>query len=266
VEGNDTNVNTEKIFEERKAVVIVNSTNCLISPGHAKNITLIVLNRGTGVAEGTELEIDTKNYPFSVSPSNHFYIGDLYPNEPFKIRLKIYADENAEEKIYNLPINIYTKNGYTDKQILSIKVFSPKVKISEIETIPEYGIPGKSITLKIKLENKGKEYIRSILIKILKNKYIYGRRVAYIGCLDPNDDETVRFRLWITPNASQIIPIKIRIRYIDSTGEHTFIEQANIFITTEKTEYYPLLLWFVGLLFIISCISIFVKAVAHIRR
>lgn len=137
VEGDPNDQDNEEIFEERKPIIIVSEySEATTSPGSSRNITLTILNYGSGVAEKTKVVLDTENLPFSIIGSgNQFYVGDLNPGETYKIVVNLAVDEKVEEKIYDLPIKIFAENGYSTTERVGISVFS-KITLSEIKITP----------------------------------------------------------------------------------------------------------------------------------
>lgn len=110
----------------------------------------------------------------------------------------------------------------------------------------------------------------SVRAEIIENDYIYGEGIAYIGTIEADEDETATLKFNIASNASQIIPIKIVIRYLDTTGDHSFIVKVAVPTTTEKASGHYYVSPFVvigGLILLLTFIAFLcVKVLRHLKK
>jgi len=194
-----------------------------IEPGNTAKITLELQNQGDKDLKGVKVALDLSSVdlPFIPVDSAAQKIIDKINEDDFEsISFTLTASPDAAPKIYKIPIIIsYIQNDIliTQSSVIGLEVKSLPILEVAIEENEIYKLNQQG-EITIRFVNKGLGSIKFLSVKLSKNKAyeILSSDSFYVGNIDPDDFETVNFKLNFN---SKLSKLPIQIEYRDSNNK-----------------------------------------------
>ena len=210
-----------------------------VAPGDSATIKIEIENNGENDLEDVSVSLDFANVPFAPHNSASDYdIGDLDEDDDDSAIFRVIALTDAESGIYKIPIVI----NYLEEDV-------EKVKNSLISiTVNSEPVIGVSVEDKLLLKNKENEVLVEVTNKGLSDaKFveveirdsrgfdIFGSKNFYIGDIDSDDFDAVKFKIYFDEDAKEKINLPIRVIYKDGINE-VYSEDFNVAVSVYSRD------------------------------
>jgi len=197
-----------------------------VIPGEIFSLMINLENMVSSSARNVEVKIHPSSEFTLVGSTNEKRISWILPNKEKEVAFNLIADPDAESKPYKVPIEIYyyndagslvsTGSNYTyETGILVESPISYDVGLEETK-VGTYGQVGDIV---ISLSNTGPSEIKYTALELVPtNQYdVVQPSKSYIGNIDPDDFETVNFK--IRTRTSRDIQLELKVDYKTAYNE-----------------------------------------------
>ena len=194
------------------AITSVDSTE--VQPGQTTNIIMTLENRGDSDIEdiSVSLDLSSSDLPFApVGSAAQKIIEKIKEDNKKTVQFQLIALPEAKPTIYKIPVKL--NYGETEDQtIITVKINAqPDIEVAlEESEIVKVGDQGEVI---IRFVNKGLTDIKFLTAEVIPSQdySILSVSSFYVGNIEPDDFETVTFKLRLNKKTS-FLPIKIQYR------------------------------------------------------
>ncbi|AEH06656.1 COG1361 S-layer family protein [Methanothermococcus okinawensis] len=240
------------------------TNNDNINPAKTKNMSIILKNRGTGIAKYLTLNLKGSENVNIVGPTT-FYLKSVKPNENIRIpTIKIYALTKANDGIYPITATMHwigeDGNTYSSTIPINIKVVKKIYNNSVFVYLDEYEYNPEGSEIDIGVANRGSTPIKHCVLKMSGITDLNNNYIKYIGDLDEDDYDTVTYT--VCGKLNETVPVKVDLTYFDDYHNEYHISKTFNITFKENTEaksytnYYYLI---IGLVIIIIVYYIYKK-------
>jgi len=203
----------------------VSSSPDEIAPGEVATISIKIENIFEEDVQNLEVKLDLEDVPFApYQSSSEDFLDELEAGDKETFKFELIALPEANSGIYKIPveINYYQdeEKGDTKKGLVSLIVNSKPKLVTSLEDSVVL-IKGKENEIEIKIVNSGLSDVKfvdletsdSSGIKFLTNKQ------QYLGNIDSDDFGSIKYKIYVEPNAKDSISLSINLNYKDSTNK-----------------------------------------------
>jgi len=183
-------------------------------------IEIEVVNQGDEI---NDLRLIFNSSQFlSILGTNEYYIGNLLPNGRRAIKLNLYVAPEATTGIYLIPVVLAYSNADRTRQFLDTKVLG--IKVSSNPDIDLYidevtSSSPSSLEVELKIFNKGVSTAKYVIVKANSSVLKVENPMEYIGSLEGDDFDLVRFKFQVLGNVTRKVPIEFVVSYQTGMGE-----------------------------------------------
>lgn len=203
-----------------------------VKPGETGNITIKAVNMG---GDARDVKLNFSGF-LAKDPDRFFF--SWKSNEIKVLKFVIYADKNMEVGEHKAKLGIECKdefgNPYSFELPLSVSVTGkPRLAISEFTTIPAKIHPDTSFTLRLGVENVGKDLAKNVRVGIKLPKGFSGENVAYLGEIKRGVEKFAEFELKVAKNVSGERRLEVKI----FSDEGKWTENLTVFVFSLEPVY-----------------------------
>jgi hypothetical protein len=210
-----------------------------IAPGESATIKIEIENNGEYDLEDVSVSLNFLEVPFApYNSASDYDIGDLDEDDDETANFKIIALTDAKSGIYKIPIVVnYVEEGGAKfkNSLISIVVNSEPVIGVSVED--KLLLKGKESGILIEVTNKGLSDAKFVEVEILSSGDfdVFGSKSFYIGDIDSDDFDAVKFNIYFEEDASDKINLPIRVIYKDGLNE-AYSENFNVLVNVYSRD------------------------------
>ena len=228
-------------FASAVTIKDVSSSPSEIAPGETFSATIEIENIFDYDVTNLNVKLDLSQSPFApYQSSSEKFLDELQSDDEEKFTFKLIVLPETASGIYKIPVEITYENddgeNQTKKETISLTINSkPELKVSLEDSITL--IKGKENEISVRIVNSGLADVKfvyltigdSIGIKILSEKE------QYIGDIDSDDFDNVKYRAYISETASNLVNLPVTLKYKDATNKE-FTETKTISLRTYSLD------------------------------
>ncbi len=177
-------------------------------PGKSGNVTIKLINSG-GTAKNVNIELKG----FVVKKANRFF-KSWKKGEVKTLKFKVFANNSLEVGDYSAILELSCKDKFENNYKFTLP-FSISVKGKPLLVISNYSTPklypDMSFTMKISVENTGKDKAKDVKLKLTLPKGFIGENLALLGDICRNEMKTATFYLKTSKNVSGNVKLPVII-------------------------------------------------------
>ncbi len=220
------------------SITDVSSSPEEVAPGQIIEISIEIEN----IFEETVYELNVKldlseEVPFApYQSSSERFLNELDEGDEEKFNFELIALPSTRSGVYKIPVEIRYKdsegNYSSKKELISLTINSkPELKVSLTDSVVL--IKGKENTILIKLINSGLADVKFVYLITSDSKGIkfLSEKEQYLGDIDTDDFDSVRYSAYIDAEAPTLITLPIILKFKDATNKE-FIENKNLDLKT----------------------------------
>ena len=189
-----------------------------VEPGNLTKISIRLLNEGSKDIKNIKVALDLSSVELPFAPidsASQKIIDEIERDEMEEVSFMIKASSDAQPRIYKIPIIINYKEDeviITETSVIGLDVQSTPILEVAIEESEIFKLNQQG-EITIRFVNKGLSDIKFLSVKVNKNANydILSSNSFYVGNIEPDDFETVNFRLNFK-NKVGSLPISIEYR------------------------------------------------------
>jgi len=226
------------ILSSVSALTIKNvaSTPNEVAPGQVVSISLDLKNNFDYDLANVIVKIDLTNAPFApYQSSSEKYQDEIQDDDSESFNFELVALPETASGIYKIPVVITYVDDNDDTQTKTETISLVVNSKPELQVSVDDGtlIKGQENELNIKLVNSGLADVKFLYVNPSDNGGLRftSEKEQYLGNIDSNDFDSVKYRVYINPSASNLISLPVVLKYRDATNKE-FTETQTIFIKT----------------------------------
>ena len=211
----------------------VSSSPKEVMPGEIVTVSIEIENIFENSIKNINVKLNLEEVPFApYQSSSEKFLDKLYDGDEEIFKFKLIVLPETKSGIYKIPVEIsYGENGTKDELISLIVNSKPELKTSLEDSVVL--IKGKENEISIKIVNSGLGDAKFVFLKAndISGIKFLTEREQYIGDIDSDDFDIIKYNVYIEMDASKIISLPIILKYKDSTNK----EYTETSIITLKT-------------------------------
>ncbi|MDP2628688.1 MAG: hypothetical protein Q8P15_02195 [Nanoarchaeota archaeon] len=219
----------------------VESSPSEVAPGQRVDTTIRIENIFDYDVSNINVKMDLSTAPFAPhQSSSEKFLDALDSEEDEDFTFKLVALPETASGIYKIPVEItYEDNegiNKSKKETISLVVNSnPELKISLDDSATL--IKGQENEISIKIINSGLSDVKFVYLTISDSIGInfLSEKEQYIGDIDSDDFDTIRYSAYISKTSSNLINTPVVLKYKDSTNKD-FLETKTLSLRVYSLE------------------------------
>ncbi len=218
---------------------VASSPNEII-PGEIASVSVEIENIFEKKVENLKIKIDLSEVPFApYQSSSEKYLEELDDGDKEKFTFKLITLPETASGIYKIPVIItydYEDKNKTKEDLISLIVNSePELKVSLEDSVVL--IKGKENEIAIKIVNSGLSDTKFVYLETsdVSGVKFLAEKEQYIGDIDSDDFDSIKYQIYLSPEAPNLINLPVTLKYKDATNkEYTEIKTITIKTYTLK--------------------------------
>jgi len=208
-----------------------------IAPGQVAEVQIKIENVFEYDISNLNIKLDLSEAPFApYQSSSEKYLDELESEKEKIFRFDIIALPETPSGIYKIPVQIsYSDDegiNQTKREIVSLIINSkPELKVSLEDSITL--VKGQENEISIRIINSGLADVKFVYLTIgdTTGIKILSEKEQYIGDIDTDDFDNVKYNSYISKTASSIIGLPVILKYKDATNKE-FTETKTLSLRT----------------------------------
>jgi hypothetical protein len=203
----------------------------VITPDNNFTLSLLISNKGTGVASAINVKTLLSGLPFIPIGTDSSIIEELQPNSSKRVDYNLLVKNTGEPAPYSIPIRLNYKNengeNRSSEELVGVRVFGKaKLNIANVKTDPVRTKQGEYLSLMITIENSGQGDAKSVKADV--DLPFGGTKTAFLGKIEYGEDAPAVFNL--QANSAGDYEYKLTLEYEDDLGKHEEVQELEITI------------------------------------
>lgn len=218
-----------------------------VEPDSKVDVSLIVANKGSGVARNLAMTLGTLPTGVTGKPlfsligsGSQFSLGNLEQGQNKTVRFELAVDPNTPRGVYNLPVTFSFSDTTQSDQLGIIILSKAMLKAPKIETDPREIAVGDNFILSVTVSNIGKNDAKSVRVNLIPSAAINGNLDSYLGTIKADDKDVALFDLTLKStalaNKDDELTLAFNITYSDDLGDHSIVETGKITTVAKKAK------------------------------
>jgi hypothetical protein len=212
-----------------------------IRPGGSAEMNLTFENLANSQFKNIDVSLDTSGLPVATDETTRERISDIGPDQRKKVSFTLEADGDAENGLYNLPINI----DYQDQAGAQLSMSEstgvavggyPEIDVALEET--DLRTPGRG-TATIRIVNKGEGQARFAEVNLdeTEDLEILSKDSIYLGSMIADDFQTAEFEVYVDEGDRMELPVTVTYRDGEGQHEKQFTVERELYTGQELSRY-----------------------------
>lgn len=219
----------------------VSSSPNEIAPGEVISLSIEIENIFEYDVENINVKVDLSEVPFApYQSSSEEFVEELGEGEDETFTFKLIVLPETASGIYKIPVLITYdyegEIGLEKEELISLTVNSkPELKVSLEDSVVL--VKGKENEIVIKAVNFGLSDVKFVYLKtsdVSGIKFLTNKE-QYIGDIDSDDFDSVKYKIYLSPDVQNSINLPVTLEYRDATNKE-YIETKTIVLRTYSLE------------------------------
>lgn len=214
---------TSFVYADSITIDSVNVNPAKIEPGNTTRIDVTLENQGKRDIENVKVSLDlsSPDLPFApLESAAQKIIDEIKDGDNEQISFILMVSPDAKSKIYKIPVIVsYKENDQpiAETSVIGLEVTSKPILEVAIEENEIYKLNQQG-EITFRFVNKGLSDIKFLSVKLSKNAAyeILSTDSFYVGNIEPDDFETVSFKLNFV---NKVNAIKVYVEYRDNANK-----------------------------------------------
>ncbi|MBI4174420.1 MAG: hypothetical protein HY517_02145 [Candidatus Aenigmarchaeota archaeon] len=223
-------------------VSLVSYSRGSLEPGSITGLSIMVDNKGDGLARDTQITLNQSAQVFSIiGASGQIFIGDLNAGAQKSVNYTLAINPNADIGVYSVPIQITYKDetktkSYTSNEAIGM-ILAGRNKILMLKESQGAITAGGTGTVNVETVNLGNQRVQFTILEFSAPDKISVKPLkVYVGKLDSDDSDTTRLEVSAASDAQPgDYQILATVSYSDMFS-NSYAEEKRFEITVSEKD------------------------------
>lgn len=212
-----------------------------VEPGSSSEMNITLQNQANSYFRNIDVSLNVEDLPVAPQETSRKRISSIGPEESETATFRLNVDQDAENQLYQLPIEITYQNQagqeFTTTQTTGISVGGyPNIDVAIDES--DIRTTGRG-TVTFRILNRGEGQARFAEVSLQEsNQYqILSQNSIYLGTMIADDYQTAEFDLYVEEGETLELPVNVDYRTGEGDQTKNFTVEREMYSSDELSRY-----------------------------